>query len=324
MDIVIIGAGVAGSISFEYFRNFKPTIFDSDIKKNTALKNHEAIIRIKNKKLGDILGCSLKEIEVTKEIYSEGKIYKRSNSRLNNLYSYKTNKAFMNRSISGTKDQNQKRYLLPANFTVEPFVGWELVGIKKKYLIFIDTISGTEQHVSYDVCISTIPLPTLLKIIGYKHNMYFGYENIFIKKIKYSLKAKGIYQTIYFPDLYLDTYRATLEENCLTVESMNELTGDEITIIESAFGLDCLSTESEVFLNHKQKFGKIQPVEYDYERKAALLYLTKEYNIYSLGRFATWRQVMVDDLVGDLEKIKSMIYTNKAITEYDLKLKEEL
>jgi hypothetical protein len=38
--------------------------------------------------------------------------------------------------------------------------------------------------------------------------------------------------------------------------------------------------------------------------------LTEEHNIYSLGRFATWRQLLLDDLVKDIGVIEKLIDGN--------------
>ena len=35
--------------------------------------------------------------------------------------------------------------------------------------------------------------------------------------------------------------------------------------------------------------------------------MTNKYKIYSVGRFATWRQLLLDDLINDLKMIDSFI-----------------
>ena len=35
-----------------------------------------------------------------------------------------------------------------------------------------------------------------------------------------------------------------------------------------------------------------------------------KYGIYSLGRHATWRKILLDDVVGDIERIQSMMKTS--------------
>jgi hypothetical protein len=47
-----------------------------------------------------------------------------------------------------------------------------------------------------------------------------------------------------------------------------------------------------------------------------LFRLTHERNIYSLGRFATWRNILLDDVVDDIAAIKKLLKANSA---YDIR-----
>jgi hypothetical protein len=51
------------------------------------------------------------------------------------------------------------------------------------------------------------------------------------------------------------------------------------------------------------KYGKIVPLETEVRREV-LRAITDQTCIYSLGRFATWRQVLLDDVVDDVLKIE--------------------
>ena len=55
-----------------------------------------------------------------------------------------------------------------------------------------------------------------------------------------------------------------------------------------------------------QRYGKILPFDEE-ERQAFILWATETFGIYSLGRFATWRQILLDDLVRDIGVIKRLI-----------------
>jgi hypothetical protein len=56
----------------------------------------------------------------------------------------------------------------------------------------------------------------------------------------------------------------------------------------------------------KQQYGKLLPID-DSVRKNFILYLTDKYGIYSLGRFSTWRQLLLDDIALDCKQIERMI-----------------
>ncbi len=55
-----------------------------------------------------------------------------------------------------------------------------------------------------------------------------------------------------------------------------------------------------------QKFGKIVQVDEDY-RRSIVVRLTEEFGIYSLGRYATWRPLLLDDVVKDIEVIERLM-----------------
>ena len=48
----------------------------------------------------------------------------------------------------------------------------------------------------------------------------------------------------------------------------------------------------------------------DKTRKDFIYTLTEKYNIYSVGRFATWRQLLLDDVVNDISVIERLITSN--------------
>ena len=68
-----------------------------------------------------------------------------------------------------------------------------------------------------------------------------------------------------------------------------------------------LSKGGATFLeSHEQYLGKICPID-DHGRKAIMRFLTESKNIYSLGRYATWRNIGMDDILNDIYQIRKMI-----------------
>ena len=54
----------------------------------------------------------------------------------------------------------------------------------------------------------------------------------------------------------------------------------------------------------RQLYAKILPIPEE-TRKRFILWATERHNIYSLGRFATWRPgLLMDDLVNDIRVIQ--------------------
>jgi hypothetical protein len=66
----------------------------------------------------------------------------------------------------------------------------------------------------------------------------------------------------------------------------------------------------------EQKYAKILPIDEDL-RKRFIVWATEHFNIYSLGRFATWRPgLLLDDVVNDVRVIHRLIGSGSS---YDLR-----
>ena len=59
----------------------------------------------------------------------------------------------------------------------------------------------------------------------------------------------------------------------------------------------------------EQEYGKIMPID-EHLRKRFIFEMTTKHNIYSVGRFATWRQLLLDDVVEDIQHIEQFIKGN--------------
>ena len=77
-----------------------------------------------------------------------------------------------------------------------------------------------------------------------------------------------------------------------------------MNFLRDDFGIRVRSVENPQ--TGSQKYGKILPID-ERLRKDFIFYLTKEHNIYSLGRFATWRQLLLDDVVKDVAVIENFL-----------------
>ncbi len=94
------------------------------------------------------------------------------------------------------------------------------------------------------------------------------------------------------------------------IEIHNQEFADEYSLIKSAAILLGIPHEhfTDVHLK-QQKFSKIIPVNEE-ARKRFMHWATVKHNIYSLGRFATWRpNLLLDDLVNDVRLIEK--WTNQ-------------
>lgn len=128
----------------------------------------------------------------------------------------------------------------------------------------------------------------------------FNYRSIYTAR--YKIDNCNVNQTVYFPDLKVSEYRATITGDNLIVESIDE----DYNIDNIIRTLGLAQVPITPVNATKQSYGKIAPIDNNW-RKGFLHKLTIEKNIYSLGRFATWRNILLDDVLIDIHKIKSMI-----------------
>ena len=113
-----------------------------------------------------------------------------------------------------------------------------------------------------------------------------------------------VFETVYFPSPKLSVYRASITGDLLIVESKGELGQLDADAARLALGVD--PADCELIDKGRQEFGKIVALP-DEVRKRIMFELTHWHGIYSLGRFALWRNILLDDVVSDLDVIKRLL-----------------
>lgn len=98
-------------------------------------------------------------------------------------------------------------------------------------------------------------------------------------------------------------YRASITGDLLICEFAGEIVGDWQDDLEKAFSLPSSYTELD---ETTQRYGKIAPIDAA-QRKQIIYLLTRDHGIYSIGRFATWRNILLDDVVSDAIAVKSLM-----------------
>jgi len=216
-----------------------------------------------------------------------------------------------------------KRYLISgiSNPTSVKYLH-NLYSIGDKTAKFVYTRSATnklDRHAGYDFCISTIPLPILLRIckIEYPEHL-FKYKKIHVYNFKIGIPS-SVHQTIYFPDPEHDVYRATLECDKMIVECGAEWKDFSSDAVMRAFGLSTVNVGKVSY--NVQPFGKISCYDHDL-RRSFIQQLTERFGVYSFGRYATWRPLRADQLMDDIEKIKRLIGASEQRRRYETKLME--
>ena len=311
--MIVIGGGIAGRMAAGYFSHFNPEVYEA---KKEESSDHKAIMRFRDFSIGYLLGTPLEQICVEKAIYYRGNFVEPSPMILN-LYSRKVARGIYPRSIRFTESADRFIAKQPYRHLVANY-GWNLKRVEPLRCFFTTTGEGTDKIVDYDVCISTIPLPIMAKAAGIDlgETKIESYP-IYVTRFKLEVPSE-VYQTIYFPDLDFSAYRVSLECQDLVIECQsNPLRQSDLLIICHAFGIPMAGLYDGH--DYVQENGKIVEMD-DSFRKKVLIELTEKYSIYSLGRYATWRNITSDVLLGDLSKISEMMKLSQSARKYSMRL----
>jgi NAD(P)-binding Rossmann-like domain len=281
--INIIGAGMAGLLAANMLRRHDITVFE---KQARLPNNHAATLRFRTSEIGNVLGIPFKKVNMLKTYVPYRNVVADSLS-----YSKKcTGKYLSDRSIvAGTV--TAERYIAPSYL-----INMMAENIDINYEI---------DHSFYDKTpiISTIPMQELMRILGYKSDIIFDS----LPGIVFSATIKNCdaYVSVLFPGP--EPYsRATITGDQLIIEFPGSLKENySLDNVYEHLGIYGAIKSNDNF--KKQDYFKIIDIE-DADRKKFQRWATVNHNVYSLGRYATWRpKLLLDDLVQDIRKIEGWI-----------------
>lgn len=290
----IVGAGLAGLIAAHAWPTAR--VLESASEPRAG---HRALLRFRTDAVARLTGIEFARVRVHKGLWAEG-AYRAPDIRWANLYA---RKVLRNGVLRGDRSvwslEPVDRWVAPDTF-YEQLV--EAVGARVLWNTPAD-FAGLRT-----AAVSTAPLPVTLAALGIAAPVDFVRAPIAVAR--WRLAGVEAYQTAYFPEPHLSVYRASITGSTLIVESVRELDAADYEAIIRAFGLDDVSfgapMESTV-----QQYGKIAPID-DPVRKQLLFRLTHEHGVFSLGRFATWRNILLDDVVEDIAVVKRLMRTGAA------------
>ena len=298
--MIIYGAGLAGLLAGNMMRSFKPTIHEAQ---KELPNNHGALLRFRTDKVETATAVPFSKVKVKKAIKYKSDIITTPNLMLSNMYSQKVTGSVLNRSINNLEDVD--RYIAPWHLISEMAKNCHIKYDSKLDMETIDDINVWEDG---RPIISTLPMPILMKIVGWDEVPDFPKQKIWTQKAIIENPDCQVCQTIYYPDPMLKHYRVSLIGNTLISEFIEKP--------DANIGMHAMETLSEDFgirsykltdlKESSQEYGKIMPID-DRLRKEFIFQMTNRYNIYSVGRFATWRQLLLDDVVDDLKVVEQFI-----------------
>lgn len=289
--MVVLGAGMAGCLAAIAF----PDAIIHELQPEPNV--HKAVLRFRSDVISKMTGIPFKEVTVHKAIFTDGG-FASLNPRLANQYSKKVTGGFSDRSI-----WNQgavQRWIAPKDFHQQ------LLDIVGERVVLGSDIDLNDMPFN-EVVISTLPMPVMSEVFNMPANCSQDFSSIYVTTI--IIDNCDLYQTVYFPDSEVSIYRLTIEGSRAIVESNSEIGIDEACSVITALGITSKTVDCPS-INHKQKIGKIPAVESN-SREDFVFDLTDKFNIYSLGRSAIWRNILLDDVAHDIKKIKEMMAKTK-------------
>lgn len=300
MSQIIVGAGLAGLIAACHFKDAR--VIDAA---PGPVANHQALLRFRNTSVSELTGIPFKKVTVQKAVFSQGDLKDTCSIRDANQYSYKVSGGVRRRSI--TNLEPEVRYIAPDDFferLVEQHKGRIDYGTPFNAAM-LDTMRGVDF-------ISTAPMSVNLAAAGVEHGAGFAFSKASITVLKVKLAVPSeVYQTVYFPEPSTRLFRASITGDTLIIEILAS-DGQPVSEREisqkmlSAFGILPSMLDFSTLTKTVQPFGKIVDLNKG-DREAIMHELTAAHRIFSLGRFATWRNILLDDVVNDIESIDHLI-----------------
>lgn len=299
---LIVGAGFAGLLAAHAW----PTAVVIDAAPG-PMAAHKALLRFRSDAAARLTGTEFRKVMVRKGIF-DGEKFVAPNIALCNQYARKTIGLLQDRSIWNI--DSVERYVAPESWYEQLLAA---VGSRINWGLPHDALG-------LPLTVSTAPMPVNLKTYQLaqwsadsSHQIEFRRAAIRVKR--WRIPNCDVHQTVYFPGPYTAVYRASITGSLLIVEESTRYSDDHQALgwVERAFGIDPESVEP--LDSTEQKYGKVDEISAPL-RKALLFELTSKCNLYSLGRFATWRNILLDDVVDDIAVIKRLI---NAQHPYDLR-----
>jgi len=285
----IIGAGLAGLIAAHAWPQAQ--VFEAA---PAPRAGHRALLRFRTDAVAHLVGVEFRKVRVHKGLWADG-AYQQPAIRWANLYAQKV---LGSGQLKGDRSiwrlEPAERFIAPDDLydTLVAAVGDR-----------IHWGSAADFSAPLNPVVNTAPLPVVLKELGVEAPVTFHRAPITVYRCR--IPGADVFQTAYFPEPGLNVYRASITGETLIIEvTGGELGPEDDEEVGRAFGITL--PHASRMERVEQKYGKIAPID-EAARKALLFRLTHEHNIFSLGRFATWRNILLDDVVDDIAVIKRLL-----------------
>lgn len=295
---IIVGAGIAGLMAANIFQ--RAHVFESG---NAAQSNHKAVLRFRSSAVGDAVGIDFRKVIVHKGLWHEGKFVS-PNIQLANLYSKKVIGRLADRSVWNLDPV--ERFIAPEDFI------HQLADRCRDRIDWEHPVNNFERK---DAIITTIPMNISMKMLpdAVPQDLVspeFNYAPIAVRR--WHVPKADVFQTIYFSEPATSLYRASITGDLLIAEYIGDSKSKQGAADDAtddydffpAFGLnkaDCRAHDTT-----KQRYGKISPIDERW-RRAFILNASLKHKVFSLGRFAVWKNILADHVLHDIYVVKRLM-----------------
>lgn len=306
MKINIIGAGMAGLLAGRILKSHghEPVIYE---KQKELPNNHLALLRFRSSLVSDIINIPFKRVSMIKATKPYHNLVAEQLAYAHKCFGmYRSDRSIVSGIVK------EERFIAPPDLIKRLAEGLEI-----HYNYNFDGIS----HHNKNPIISTIPMHHLITELGYLKPIEFKHHKGYVARA--IIPNCDAYATLYCPDPNELFYRISITCDELICEASESSVNSFVLDIKDDLRV---AAHDLGFYDHmlmfqdsklkEQKYAKIEPVD-DNQRKKFIAWATDEYNIYSLGRFATWRPgLLLDDLVHDIKMIENWIEKEN---DYDIR-----
>lgn len=303
--ITIVGAGLAGLLAANMLRRHAPSILEAQ---SSLPNNHHAVLRFRTEEVSRQLHIPFKRVRVFKSCDECDPI------KAAMLYSKKVTGRYELRSLIDLSPVD--RFIAPPDLISQMAEGLYLPPA-------YDCAWRPGDHEADVPVISTMPMAALMDTLGYG-----GERPAFVSHPGWVIRATidqcEVYATRYYARHRGLIYRASITGNNVIIEGVGDdpwdvPPNDTLARILMDFGIvDPTIIEGPKV--HRMRYSKIGELSAADRAKAKqfMFWATREHNVYSLGRFATWRAgLLLDDLVKDIITIERWI--SQDAPHYDIR-----
>jgi hypothetical protein len=296
--IIIIGAGMAGLLAANMLRRHELSVIE---RQSSLPNNHHAVLRFRSEAVSQQLHIPFRKVRVFKSCDEADPI-----------------KAAIHyaKKVTGRYEVRSLIDLAPCDRFIAPpdLVQQMAHGIRPAFDVEWDFNSPWS-----DPIISTVPMEALMDILEYP-----GERPKFVSVPGWTVTATiqdcDMFVTRYITRSDRYPYRVSITGDQLIAEGVGDTAPSDpnTEALKAACTLGINASHLGPATSHASRYAKIGHLSSADRRKAQqfMFWATTQHNIYSLGRFATWRAgLLLDDLVPDIIKIERWMTGSK----YDIK-----